>query len=47
MWRNWAGDQQCVPIAIERPGTVEELQAVVSGAAERGQTDMADKRDSC
>jgi L-gulono-1,4-lactone dehydrogenase len=38
MWRNWAGDQQCVPIAIERPGTVEELQAVVSGAAERGQT---------
>jgi L-gulonolactone oxidase len=37
MWRNWAGDQQCVPAAIERPGTVEELQEVVSRAAELGQ----------
>src|SRR5213083_2631178 len=37
MWRNWAGDQQCVPAAVERPGTVEELQEVVSRAAERGQ----------
>ena len=37
MWRNWAGDQQCVPEAIARPGSVEELQQVVRGAAERGQ----------
>jgi L-gulono-1,4-lactone dehydrogenase len=37
MWRNWAGDQQCVPAAIERPGTVAELQEVVRRAAERGQ----------
>src|SRR6195256_298437 len=37
MWRNWAGDQQCVPAAIERPGTVGELQDVVSRAGERGQ----------
>src|SRR2546421_8652729 len=37
LWRNWAGDQQCVPAVIEQPGTVEELQRVVSGAAERGQ----------
>jgi L-gulonolactone oxidase len=36
MWRNWAGDQQCVPAAIERPGTVAELQEVVRRAAERG-----------
>jgi L-gulono-1,4-lactone dehydrogenase len=37
MWRNWAGDQQCVPAAIERPRTLEELQQIVSSAAERGQ----------
>jgi L-gulono-1,4-lactone dehydrogenase len=37
MWRNWAGDQQCVPAAIERPGTVEELQQIVSAGAARGQ----------
>jgi FAD-linked oxidoreductase len=37
MWRNWAGDQQCVPAAIERPATVAELQEVVSRAAGRGQ----------
>ncbi len=36
LWRNWAGDQQCVPAAVERPGTVEELQEVVSRAAARG-----------
>jgi L-gulono-1,4-lactone dehydrogenase len=35
MWRNWAGDQQCVPAAIERPGSVEELQEVVRRASER------------
>jgi L-gulonolactone oxidase len=37
MWRNWAGDQQCVPAAIERPASVTELQEVVSRAAGRGQ----------
>src|SRR5437868_10140958 len=37
MWRNWAGDQQCVPAAIARPGSVEELRAIVSRAGERGQ----------
>jgi len=36
MWRNWAGDQQCVPAAIERPGTLAELQQIVSSASERG-----------
>jgi L-gulonolactone oxidase len=37
MWRNWAGDQQCVPAAIARPGSVSELQEVVARAAEDGQ----------
>ncbi len=37
-WRNWAGDQRCSPAAIERPGTREELVAVVRRAAERGLT---------
>jgi FAD-linked oxidoreductase len=37
MWRNWAGDQQCVPAAIERPGSVAELQDIVRRAGERGQ----------
>jgi L-gulono-1,4-lactone dehydrogenase len=35
-WRNWAGDQRCAPVAIERPGTREELSEVVRGAAGRG-----------
>ena len=37
-WRNWAGDQECFPAAIERPGTREELASIVRAAAERGQT---------
>jgi FAD-linked oxidoreductase len=35
-WRNWAGDQHCVPAAIERPGSREELAAVVRRAADLG-----------
>jgi L-gulono-1,4-lactone dehydrogenase len=35
-WRNWAGDQRCIPAAIERPGTREELSEVVRRAAEAG-----------
>jgi L-gulono-1,4-lactone dehydrogenase len=34
-WRNWAGDQRCRPVAIERPGTRDELISVVRRAAER------------
>jgi FAD-linked oxidoreductase len=37
MWRNWAGDQQCVPAAVERPASFDELQEIVRRAAERGQ----------
>ena len=35
-WRNWAGDQECSPAAIERPGTREELASLVRRAADRG-----------
>ncbi|MGH2978335.1 MAG: D-arabinono-1,4-lactone oxidase [Solirubrobacterales bacterium] len=38
MWRNWAGDQQCVPAAVERPGSLEELRAAIGRAAEAGRT---------
>ena len=36
MWRNWAGDQQCVPAAVEHPGSVDELRSVVARAAAAG-----------
>src|SRR5213083_31514 len=36
MWRNWAGDQQCLPASVERPSTVQELQDVVRSSSERG-----------
>ena len=38
MWRNWAGDQQCVPAAVEHPGSVDELRAVIGRAADAGRT---------
>jgi L-gulono-1,4-lactone dehydrogenase len=38
MWRNWAGDQQCVPAAIERPQSVEQVQRAVADAASAGRT---------
>jgi L-gulono-1,4-lactone dehydrogenase len=37
-WRNWAGDQRCVPAAIERPGSRDELIDAVGRAAEAGRT---------
>ncbi len=36
MWRNWAGDQQCVPAAVEHPGSLDELRAAIGRAAEAG-----------
>ncbi|UJA21263.1 FAD-binding protein [Thermoleophilia bacterium SCSIO 60948] len=36
-WRNWSRELTCHPVAIERPGTAEDLCAVVSRAAESGQ----------
>jgi L-gulono-1,4-lactone dehydrogenase len=31
-WRNWTGDQGCVPERVERPGSEEELAGIVAGA---------------
>jgi FAD-linked oxidoreductase len=38
MWRNWSGDQQCVPAAIEWPATLDELRSAVERATKAGQT---------
>jgi FAD-linked oxidoreductase len=38
MWRNWTGDQQCVPAAVEHPGSVEELRAAIARASDAGST---------
>src|SRR5688500_16408500 len=37
-WTNWAGNLQCEPAAMARPGTLDERRAAVIGAAARGQT---------
>jgi FAD-linked oxidoreductase len=36
-WRNWAGDERCRPVAVERPGTVDELADAIdrAGSLER------------
>jgi L-gulonolactone oxidase len=36
-WRNWAGNQVCVPAAVERPGTTLELARAIKRAGLRGQ----------
>ena len=38
MWRNWAGDQQCVPAAVEQPASVEELRAAIERAVGAGRS---------
>ncbi len=38
MWRNWAGDQQCVPAAIEWPASLDEVRRAVTRATEAGRT---------
>jgi len=35
-WSNWAGNQRCAPVAIERPGTEADLVAIVRRAASAG-----------
>ena len=37
-WRNWAGDQRCVPAAIARPGTRAELIDAIGAAAAAGRS---------
>jgi L-gulono-1,4-lactone dehydrogenase len=35
-WRNWAGDEHCVPMAIERPASTAEISRAIARAADRG-----------
>jgi len=35
-WRNWAGDQRCAPIAVQRPASVAEVAAAVERARGKG-----------
>jgi len=35
-WRNWTGDQRCVPSAVERPASLEQLSGALARAADRG-----------
>ncbi|HKG02674.1 MAG TPA: D-arabinono-1,4-lactone oxidase [Conexibacter sp.] len=37
MWRNWAGDQQCAPVALERPTSTAEIAAALERAASAGE----------
>ncbi len=37
-WRNWAGDQRCLPARIERPASRGELIETVKGAGDAGLT---------
>jgi L-gulono-1,4-lactone dehydrogenase len=36
MWTNWAGDQQCEPVALERPAAVGEVVGAVERAVAAG-----------
>jgi FAD-linked oxidoreductase len=38
MWRNWAGDQHCAPVAQVRPGSRDDVVAAVRRAAAEGRT---------
>lgn len=35
-WRNWAGDERCVPRSLRRPGSLQELSTAVADAAGAG-----------
>ncbi len=37
-WRNWAGDQRCLPTRIEAPASRAELVDAVARAGEEGLT---------
>ncbi|MBH0775574.1 D-arabinono-1,4-lactone oxidase [Nocardia bovistercoris] len=36
-WVNWAGDQRCTPAAVAAPRDPDEVSAILTGAAARGQ----------
>ena len=35
-WRNWTGDESCIPAAIERPASLDQLSVAIAGARSRG-----------
>jgi L-gulonolactone oxidase len=35
-WRNWTGDESCIPAAIERPASLDQLSVTIAGARSRG-----------
>jgi L-gulonolactone oxidase len=35
-WRNWAGDERCLPATLERPGSIEQLSAAIERARNSG-----------
>lgn len=35
-WRNWAGDESCLPAEVQRPRSVEELSTALSRASREG-----------
>ena len=36
IWRNWSGEQSCLPAAVVRPRSTEEVAAAVRRAAQAG-----------
>jgi FAD-linked oxidoreductase len=35
-WRNWAGDERCMPAASARPGSIEEIREAIERAGREG-----------
>jgi L-gulonolactone oxidase len=35
-WHNWTGDERCLPTAIERPASLDQLSAAIAGARSKG-----------
>jgi len=35
-WQNWTGDERCMPVAIERPASLDQLSAAIAGARSKG-----------
>ena len=35
-WRNWTGDERCMPVAIERPASLDQLSAAIAGTRSKG-----------
>jgi len=35
-WQNWTGDERCMPVAIERPASLDQLSAAIAGTRSKG-----------